>query len=1288
MQKRSLLSTLAAVTLLLPLIGSLATAIMVIPVSAAAVVTGKVMTGFQNVYNNVYDGYITEYTFSSGGVVQQSASPPSDADWITPSNINDTGWGNSSNEVYTYSNFGEIDDTTDPMSIPPTAAWVTISSFQLSWVPIESPVYHYSVNGTDVLTATNALDIPSNALWATIVSFNDGWNQITNETYTTYTLARAIPSVISLELTSFNGQDGYVKNGNAVILTLHTDIPIARPVLEMAGNNMPVAGSGTSWNAVLTITTSQVPDGNLSVSAAFYSLEGVPGQVQDSTTDGSSFIVDQTAPVLSYSLSPAGATNEDVTVQVTANEAGIGVGLMKWAPGVQSGNYLLTQGTTFTGSFTAAANGSYTVFAQDLLGNPTMFFITVSNIDRTNPTVSLAASTTAPTNADIEVTATVADDVAINKQLWAAGLQSASFFQSGNGTSFTDQFDATANGTYSVYVEDTAGNYAITTITVSNLFKTGPELTLTAYPETPTNDTVMVEIEAQADGEDEGNALVALLWAEGNQEIAYFTDGGGQDVLADQAFEASDNGPYTVYARDTVGNEKITVIDITNIDLTAPTLTLTPDVTAPTNHHVTITVTAEDSDSGLRYVRWSATEPNFDSPWPSSEVEDDEFTVESNGTYTVIAYDNAGNKTLRQISVTNIMNDVPTVLLRPGTTAPVGNKVSVAVEAAAVGAGNAIDVMLWAPGDLPTGFFREGISDDITEEMQFEVTTNGIYTVYVRDIAGNEALEKIQVDNIRSTNAALAELIALNVEEELLISPTFDSEQLHYALQVGSDVQSIMLTAEAADESASVTVDGNPIAAGDSASVTLLPGANTIRIVVTAQLASVTRTYTIEATREKRVSSGSVQKSVFVAELNGKLTTGLNETITRGPDGMIMYGLKLDDATAIAALAGTNGENELRIEPNGEAAPQIDAVTLTLSAKVQSQLKEKGIRLTLDSGDAIYELPAGFAANGGGELIVQLKSLRQSKDANQLLNGATAALTKEWQLKPVGVPVAWTTNAASTADSGRLVMPLPEGLDATALRKLAVYSEIDDDYKTISAGTVRYDSQGHASDIVVDANASGRVMVLQAEPLAVKYDRYINGYPDGSFAPSHTIMRAELAALLMKLSTLEADTKSGEAAAADYGDVPHTHWAAEAIDYVTAAGWMGGGSNGLFRPGDPLTRAELAAVLVRWREVQAIGHTDFADADSHWASTAIASAEREGWLVGYTDGSFRPDAGVTRAEAVTVLNRVLGRPSLTEDRLDWSDVPSSHWAADAIRSASQSFEALHYLSGEIRLIVK
>ncbi|WP_337104107.1 S-layer homology domain-containing protein [Paenibacillus sp. YIM B09110] len=1187
MQKRSLLSTLAAVTLLLPLIGSLATAAMVTPVSAAAAATGEVMTGFQNETNDLYDGYVTEYTFSSGGVVQQSAAPPSDADWITPSNINDTGWGYSWNEVFTYSDFGEIDETTDPMSIPPTAAWVTISSFQLSSVPIGNPVYHYSVNGTDVLTATDALDIPSNALWATIVSFTDGWNQIKNETFTAYTLERTIPSVTSLELTSANGQDGYLKNGAAVILTLHTDVRIARPVLEMAGNDMPVAGSGTSWNAVLTITTSQVPDGNLSVSAAFYSEEGVPGQVQYGTTDGSSFIVDQTAPALSHSLSPAGATNEDVTVQVTASDAGIGVGLMKWAPGTQSGYYVITEGTTFTGSFTATANGSYTVYAQDQLGNPAMFFITVSNIDRTNPTVSLTASSTAPTSADIAVTATAADNVAIDKQLWAAGLQNASYFQTGNGTSFTGQFFATARGAYSVYVEDTAGNYAITAITVSNVFKTAPALTVTVYPEAPTNDTVLVEIEAQADGEDEGNALVALRWAEGDQEIAYFADGGGQDVFTDRAFEASENGKYTIYARDTVGNEKISIIDITNIDLTAPTLTLTPDVTAPTNDDVTITVTAEDADSGLRRVRWSATEPDFDSPWPSSEVEDGEFTVESNGTYTVMAFDNAGNETIRQISVTNIMNDVPTVLLRPGTTAPVGDKVSVAVEAAALGAGNAIDVVLWAAGDLPTGFFREGLSDDITEELQFDVTKNGIYTVYVRDIAGNEAVEKIRINNIRSANTA----------------------------------------------------------------------------------------------------PGSVQKNVFIAELNGKLTTGLNETITSSPDGLIMYDLKLDDATAIAALAPANGEDELRIEPDGDTAPQIDAVTLTLSAKVQSQLKERGIRLTLDIGDAIYELPAGFSANGGGELTVQLRALRQSTDANQLLTGATESRSKEWQLKPAGVPVAFTTNAAGTADSDSLVIPLPDRLDATASRKLAVYLESGDDYKTISAGTVRYDSQGRATGIAVDAGASGRVLVLQAEPIAVTYERYINGYADGSFAPSRTITRAELAALLMKLSTSEDVTNSGDATAA-YGDVPHTHWAADAIDYVTAAGWMGGGSNGLFRPGDQLTRAELATVLVRWRGVQAIGRTDFADADSHWASEAIASAERKGWLVGYTDGSFRPDASVTRAEAVKVLNRVLGRPSLVEDGLSWSDVPASHWAADAVRSASQSFDALHYLSGKVELIVK
>lgn len=176
---------------------------------------------------------------------------------------------------------------------------------------------------------------------------------------------------------------------------------------------------------------------------------------------------------------------------------------------------------------------------------------------------------------------------------------------------------------------------------------------------------------------------------------------------------------------------------------------------APTNENVKVAVSAADSGSGLESVRWSAEAYDPDSPWTSSEVVDGEFTIETNGTYTVIATDRAGNRTIRKANVANIFREVPTLTLSPETTEPTGGKVTVSVQTTALGGGNAISTILWTMGDKAVSYFPEGQSENITLSKQFDVQANGTYTVYVRDASGNEIRKTIVIDNLRRTNAAL-----------------------------------------------------------------------------------------------------------------------------------------------------------------------------------------------------------------------------------------------------------------------------------------------------------------------------------------------------------------------------------------------------------------------------------------------------------------------------------------------------------------------------------------------------
>lgn len=578
MKKRGVFSTLAIVLLLLPIMGSFATLFNPTQVSAATL-EGTVMSSYQTVTNNTYTGTVTEYTFSLHGVVQQSSTPPTNADWVTPSNYFDNGWNrNSWNEEFTYSNFGKITQTNNAMSIPATATWATINSFQVESTnqhAIGNTIFQYSVNGVDLLTTTNAVNIPSNAEWAALVDFNDGWTKTINHSFSKYTIDRVTPLVKSLKISSNNGHPVYGKKGDEVTVFLQTDMPIAVPVLKIAGIELTPSGAGTDWTASLELTNA-VDEGDLSVSAVVFSDKGIPSTELTTTTDGSSVIYDNSSPNLLHTLTPNQATNQNVTVQVNSTDTISGVKVLKWAAGTHAESYFTTGGTEFTHSFTANVNGPYTVYAQDHAGNETLLSVIVSNIDRLEPDVSLTASTTAVTNKDIAINATAVDNVAISKQLWAEGLQSPAYFQAGEGTPFTNTFFVSKNGVYTVYVEDTASNFNQSTIKVSNIFKQAPKLTLTPSFVTPTNKTVIVDVEVETEGTTQGNTLNAVRWAEGELPIAFFASGGGADIIDELTFEVIKSGIYSVYARDTAGNETVATITVNIPPVTTTGLVLSP----------------------------------------------------------------------------------------------------------------------------------------------------------------------------------------------------------------------------------------------------------------------------------------------------------------------------------------------------------------------------------------------------------------------------------------------------------------------------------------------------------------------------------------------------------------------------------------------------------------------------------------------------------------------------------------------------------------------------------------
>ena len=176
---------------------------------------------------------------------------------------------------------------------------------------------------------------------------------------------------------------------------------------------------------------------------------------------------------------------------------------------------------------------------------------------------------------------------------------------------------------------------------------------------------------------------------------------------------------------------------------------------------------------------------------------------------------------------------------------------------------------------------------------------------------------------------------------------------------------------------------------------------------------------------------------------------------------------------------------------------------------------------------------------------------------------------------------------------------------------------------------------------------------------------YIKGYSDGSFKPDNKITRAEMASILSIAAASKVNEKS-----ALFSDVVSDSWAAEAIAKVTSMGLMRGYSDGSFKPNQLLTRAEIASLLAAFLPDTSPTGQGFKDVNGGWAQEAILKAQGAGILKGYSDGTFRPNKEVTRAEAIVAINRALGITPVKSTQSQWSDVPATHWAFGDIEAAS------------------
>lgn len=194
--------------------------------------------------------------------------------------------------------------------------------------------------------------------------------------------------------------------------------------------------------------------------------------------------------------------------------------------------------------------------------------------------------------------------------------------------------------------------------------------------------------------------------------------------------------------------------------------------------------------------------------------------------------------------------------------------------------------------------------------------------------------------------------------------------------------------------------------------------------------------------------------------------------------------------------------------------------------------------------------------------------------------------------------------------------------------------------------------EGEEQDIVVDSNAA-----------------YLNGYTDGTMKPDAQITRAEVSKILNSVIKEAPDAESP----ADVTDISSEAWYAADVQFALNKGLMKGYDDKTFRPDNNMTRAEFVTAILKLTEFKT-GNAPFNDIEEHWANANIVSAYVNEIINGYTDGTFKPDASITRAEVAKIMNQVIGKSRDLEaekDNIkDYTDLSTEHWGYSSIITAT------------------
>ncbi|MFD0676029.1 MULTISPECIES: cadherin-like beta sandwich domain-containing protein [unclassified Paenibacillus] len=443
-----------------------------------------------------------------------------------------------------------------------------------------------------------------------------------------------------------------------------------------------------------------------------------------------------------------------------------------------------------------------------------------------------------------------------------------------------------------------------------------------------------------------------------------------------------------------------------------------------------------------------------------------------------------------------------------------------------------------------------------------------------------------------SNNADLSSMALSNGS----LSPAFASGTIAYTSIVGNGISSLTVTANVYDSKASMTVNGNPVISGQaSGAINLNVGSNTINVVVTAENGT-TKTYSVVV---NRVSGGSSSGGGGSAPIDTKVTgTEGKLTLPAGKTGEVSLGNKI-----VVSIPANATDKELKL-------------TIEQLANTQNLLANKEVLVS-----SIFEILKSFPENFSNPV-----TLTFTFDPASLKNNQTAAVFYYDEGKKV-----WVEVTGSKINGNQITA------EVNHFTKFAVFAVDQATKQPITGQPTDTKSTVQLSDI---AGHWSEANIKQAVSKGI-----VNGYPDGTFKPNHTVTRAEFAVMLM--NTLKPQ---GEGATLTFIDGAKIGtWAQKAVAQAFQANIIKGYEDGSFRPEAEITRAEMAVMIANalGLVIESDIETGFADDKDVpvWSKGAVAAMKKQKLVEGKGGNEFGPAASTTRAEAVTVLLNMLAQKS-------------------------------------------